>query len=195
MFHCIYLAAGYSRRYGSNKLREIYRGKEMYRHVLDRLLDIQKEKMIDIDITVVTQYPEIEKDMKELPVCCTVNPDPSRGISSSLQTGIESLQSRGRIHEGDYLVFFVGDQPELQKTSIENFLTAAEYSGSPYACMAAEETLGNPCAFSAEKIPELMDLRGDKGGKKILLAHPEEVYAFGDINPEELKDLDKRPFP
>ncbi len=66
------MAAGNSRRFGSNKLFYKIAGKPMYRHVLDRLLEIVaggseraeiSEDTIsisqEIDITVVTQYGKI----------------------------------------------------------------------------------------------------------------------------------------
>jgi molybdenum cofactor cytidylyltransferase len=50
--------------------------------------------------------------------------------------------------------------------------------------------MGNPGGFGAEFIPELMELEGDRGGKRILLAHRDEVLIFSDTKPEELEDID-----
>lgn len=41
MIHIIYMAAGYSRRFGSNKLFYELDGKPMYRHLLDHLIEIK----------------------------------------------------------------------------------------------------------------------------------------------------------
>ena len=65
MIHIIYMAAGNSRRFGSNKLFYELDGKPMYRHLLDRLAEIKnrynksKSDSQTIDITVVTRYREI----------------------------------------------------------------------------------------------------------------------------------------
>ncbi len=72
MINIIYMAAGNSRRFGSNKLFYEIAGKPMYRHVLDRLFEIVAGDRIEcdrivpdisisqeIDITVVTQYRQI----------------------------------------------------------------------------------------------------------------------------------------
>ena len=53
--HLIFLAAGFSRRFGSNKLFYLMDGKPMYRHVLDRLLEILKDGTFCANLTVVTQ--------------------------------------------------------------------------------------------------------------------------------------------
>ena len=41
MIHIIYMAAGNSRRFGSNKLFYELDGKPMYRHLLERLVEIK----------------------------------------------------------------------------------------------------------------------------------------------------------
>ena len=62
MIHIIYMAAGNSRRFGSNKLLYELDGKPMYRHLLDHLVEIKdrynklKSDSPVIDITVVTRY-------------------------------------------------------------------------------------------------------------------------------------------
>lgn len=191
-FHIIYLAAGYGNRYGSNKLTEIFMGKELYRQVLDRLIEIEHEDRIPMDITVVTQYPKIVKALESEHVTCAVNPDPSRGISSSLIVGIESLQKQKIIGAEDYLVFFVADQPYLQKDTIENFLMDVEYEKQPMACIGSDGEYGNPVAFYVTCIPDLLKLTGDKGGKVLLKkAKPEDVFTFDDVDPMELRDIDR----
>ena len=54
------LAAGNSRRFGSNKLLHEIEGKPMYLHVLEQLLKVQKQTE-NCKLAVVTQYPEIKK--------------------------------------------------------------------------------------------------------------------------------------
>ncbi len=190
--HCIYLASGFSRRYGGNKLVSVYSGKKLYRHVLDKLMAIKKEEQIKIDITVVTQYAEILQDLKNEDVLTAVNTDPSRGISSSLQVGIRELEKTGRLNSGDVLVFFVADQPHLKKESIENFITGFEYSRKDMGCMGLSGEYGNPCAFSLSRTEELKKLTGEHGGKTILKKHPDEVFLFDDIESEELEDIDRK---
>ena len=55
----IMLAAGNSRRFGSNKLLYEIEGKPMYLHVLEQLKQVQK-KIPDSGIIVLTQYQEIK---------------------------------------------------------------------------------------------------------------------------------------
>ncbi len=190
-FHFLYLAAGFSRRYGGNKLLDhVIEGRPMYRILLDRLIDLLETGAVKGDLVLVTQYEEILQKMDELDVCTAVNPDPGRGISSSLQTGIQALQERGGIGEEDFLVCFTADQPYLTKETVLSFLEGLTKSGKTLGCVSDGRELGNPCAFGAEWIPALMELTGDRGGKRILRMHPEEVYVYAGARSEELNDID-----
>lgn len=209
-FHFIYLAAGYSRRFGANKLLASYEGTPMYRVLFDRLVNVLKTYDAARDITVVTQYREIEAEVRRIgeetvkSVRCVINPDPSRGISSSIKCGVADLLSRSRelalFENGkcdfrensadEALVFFVADTPNLSEETVTEFLHAFARSGKRLGCIGRDGEMGNPGGFCAEFIPELMELEGDRGGKRILLAHSDEVFIFSDTEPEELEDID-----
>ncbi len=209
-FHFIYLAAGYSRRFGANKLLASYDGIPMYRVLLDRLVSILKSDDLVKDITVVTQYEKIEDEVRRIgretvkPVKCVINPDPSRGISSSIRCAVaylvEDNEAFAACRDVTYrsagdspdnaLIFFVADTPNLKERTVREFIHAFARSGKRLACIGREGEMGNPGGFGAEFIPELMELEGDRGGKRILLAHREEVFIFSDTKPEELEDID-----
>ena len=204
-FHFIYLAAGFSRRFGTNKLLASYEGASMYRVLLDRLVNILEYDESVIDITVVTQYREIEDEVDRigletaLPVRCVINPDPSRGISSSircavrylmkLNTGLASYTDAASTPD-EALIFFVADTPHLRENTVTDFIHVFARSGKRLACIGREGEMGNPGGFGAEFIPELMELEGDRGAKRVLLAHKDEVFIFSDTKPEELEDID-----
>lgn len=189
MVHMIYLAAGFSSRFGANKLLYSLEGKPMYRHVLDRLLMIRKEGNIPCDITVVTQYDSILRDLSGLPLRAVVNPDPGRGISSSLQTGIADVIGQGMSAE-DYLFFANGDQPFLKKKTVEDFIGAVTQSGRKLACVSYRGEMYSPSMFHASFVPALMDIRGDRGGKGILRKNQDCVLLFEVSDKEELEDID-----
>ena len=59
--HMILLAAGFSRRFGENKLLYPIKGKPMYLWTMEKLKEIQKEGLAD-SLVVVSQYEEILKE-------------------------------------------------------------------------------------------------------------------------------------
>ena len=118
--HMILLAAGFGRRFGSNKLLYEIGGKPMYRHTLDVMLSLARE-LKDAAVTVVTRYEEIYLDAKESGVLCLMNRHSEQGISSSVQIGLKAnLHPR----EDAYYLFFTADQPELKKETVREFFLA-----------------------------------------------------------------------
>lgn len=124
------MAAGNSRRFGSNKLLHIWQGKMLYRHTLDMLSDIVSSRKInedidyDITLTVVTQYDRIIADLDGRKDINTVFCGDSRlGASYTIKAGINSLM--GRLKKDDWLLFIVADQPYLSKKTILKFIEAA----------------------------------------------------------------------
>ena len=207
MIHIIYMAAGNSRRFGSNKLLHIWQGKMLYRHTLDMLSDIVSSRKInedinyDITLTVVTQYDRIIADLDGRKDINTVFCGDSRlGASYTIKAGINSLM--GRLKKDDWLLFIVADQPYLSEKTILKFIEAAEKKknkkefssqdkkSEDYKVFSARyrEKAGNPCMFSCGLIPELLMLRGDSRGRKVAKRH--ECFYIDVEDEKELFDID-----
>lgn len=232
MIHIIYMAAGNSRRFGSNKLLHIWQGKMLYRHTLDMLSDIVSSRKInedinyDITLTVVTQYDRIIADLDGRKDINTVFCGDSRlGASYTIKAGINSLM--GRLKKDDWILFIVADQPYLSEKTIHKFIEAAaknkkefssqdkksedykllltngkknnndyenilseEKNSKDYKVFSARymEKAGNPCMFSCELIPELLELSGDSGGRKVAKRH--ECFYIDVEDEKELFDID-----
>lgn len=187
--HMILLAAGFSRRFGENKLLYPIKGRPMYLWTMERLKEIQKEGLAD-SLVVVSQYDEILKEAGWQGIYGVKNPHSERGISSSLQIGLEASISFSHEDTEDYYMFFVADQPSLRRETVENFLADFEKSGKKIGCMSYRKTPGNPVIFHERFVPELMELQGDTGGKRVLKKHLEEVFFYEVQDPGELEDWD-----
>lgn len=198
MIHIIYMAAGNSRRFGSNKLFYELDGKPMYRHLLERLIEIKdrynklKSDSLAIDITVVTRYREILDYCSSIPDCHAVlSPDSEKGISYTIKAGIMAVQEQKKTGMQDYYMFAVADQPYLKSQSVIKLIdrvlgnTGDERLTFSLRCGAA---VGNPCVFHSSLIPQLLSLEGDKGGRSVAKKY-DCVYV--DIADErELMDID-----
>ena len=212
MIHIIYMAAGNSRRFGSNKLFYELDGKPMYRHLLERLIEIKdrynKLKNAEsnnpvIDITVVTRYREILDYCACIPDCHAVlSPDSEKGISYTIKAGIMAVQEQkkpektsGSLHNTaepeDYYMFAVADQPYLKSQSVIKLIDKVlENKGNKRLVFSLRcgDAVGNPCVFHSSLIPQLLSLEGDKGGRSVAKKY-DCVYV--DIADErELMDID-----
>lgn len=180
----IYLASGNSKRFGEeNKLLKKIGTKPMYRYGLDRLVDICKS-CENCEIVVVTQYEEIIKEAYESIVRTTFCPESKYGISWSIKAGIKAAK------DADYYAFFVADQPDMKRETIEGFLSFMVDGDCELGCVRTEENLGNPVWFSKKYKKELLSLTGDCGGKKILKKHIENARFFKVLEESELCDID-----
>ena len=181
----IMLAAGNSRRFGSNKLMYEVDGVPMYQRTL-RLLQKAAERIPDSRIVVVTQpqYSEIIDVVKETGAEVLFNPKPERGIASSMQIGLEIAK------DADACLFTVSDQPWLTAETIIALYDAFQSENKGMACTRHGEKTGNPCIFSKKYYRKLMEITGDKGGKQIIKRYPEDVTYLKISDERELQDVD-----
>lgn len=198
MIHIIYMAAGNSRRFGSNKLFYELDGKPMYRHLLDRLVEIKnrynksKSDSRTIDITVVTRYREILDYCACIPDChAVISLDSEKGISYTIKAGIMAVQEQKKTGMQDYYMFAVADQPYLKSQSVIKLIDKVlENKGNKRLVfsLCCGDAVGNPCVFHSSLIAQLLSLEGDKGGRSVAKKH-DCVYV--DIADElELMDID-----
>ena len=212
MIHIIYMAAGNSRRFGSNKLFYELDGKPMYRHLLEHLIEIKdryhKLKNAEsnnpvIDITVVTRYREILDYCACIPDCHAVlSPDSEKGISYTIKAGIMAVQEQKKLKKSsevthhtaekeEYYMFAVADQPYLKSQSVIKLIDKVlenKWNMRLAFSLRCGDAVGNPCVFHSSLIPQLLSLEGDKGGRSVAKKY-DCVYV--DIADErELMDID-----
>ncbi|MDD3219949.1 MAG: nucleotidyltransferase family protein [Lachnospiraceae bacterium] len=191
MIQTVILAAGFSTRFGNNKLLMEFHDEPLYMHMVREVLTL-KEHRSDMDgIVVVTQYPEIEDGLKEFPLLTAHNYNSREGISSSLKTGVKKLQlQQFGIEPKDFLLCCVADQPYLRWQTMDEMLKQYLCSQKSIGRMVYKSQYGNPVVFSGKYIQEIMNLSGDVGGKQIIKRYPQEVYNYQITDPLELKDFD-----
>ena len=103
-------------------------------------------------------------------------------------------QEAGR--EPDAYVFFVADQPWLSERTVETFLefmkkvSDGDRESRPIGCVSRLGEPGNPVWFSAFYKDELLALSGDRGGKRVMKAHMDQVHFFEVEEERELWDVD-----
>lgn len=198
MIHIIYMAAGNSRRFGSNKLFYELDGKSMYRHLLERLIEIKdrynklKSDSPVIDITVVTRYREILDYCSCIPDCHAVlSPDSEKGISYTIKAGIMAVQEQKKTGMQDYYMFAVADQPYLKSQSVIELIDKVlenKRNMRLVFSLRCGDTVGNPCVFHSSLIPQLLSLEGDKGGRSVAKKH--DCVYVNIADERELMDID-----
>lgn len=191
----IYMASGFSKRFGKNKLLENWKGKPLYHYGLDVFLNwkakLEKKKRIRLELILVSQYPEILEEGRRRGICTVENPSASEGITSSIRLGIGAAKENT-----DYYLFSVADQPGLSVQTMEGFAEAFFSqiqenctNAKTIACLSAQGKPGNPVIFHRRFKEELLALTGDKGGSQIIRRYPEKLLCYP-VEKKEVMDID-----
>ena len=181
----VILAAGSSLRFGGNKLLHDLGGKPMYRYLADEIAKLPAGVLAGK--ILVTQYDRIGEDLGACGYEVVKNQEPELGISQSIHLGIRQAQ-RMNLKAG--LCFAVCDQPYLRHESIEALIEGWRCSEKGIACLCHQEELGNPALFSEQYVDELLNLKGDVGGKKVMRRHMDDVLPVEVEDEMELVDID-----
>ena len=182
----ILLAAGFSRRFGENKLMWTLDGKPMMRHILEILMRLENER--GWEVTVVSREGPAADMARSLGAQVVINPISEQGISTSIHAALDSLTGAPCP-----AAFFVADQPRIAYGTIAEFLDAYAASGKGLGCVAHDGEPGNPAVFSPEYFPELMAIQGDRGGKSVIKRHFDNCYIHQVDDARELSDIDTKP--
>ncbi|MGD0036868.1 MAG: nucleotidyltransferase family protein [Bacteroidota bacterium] len=156
----IVLAAGASTRLGTPKQLLKYNGITLLRKTIETAL---LSKVKSVYVVFGCEAEKMKVEVSDLSVDVVVNPNWQRGISTSIRSGIQSLEPNI-----DAAIIVLCDQPKLS-TDILNTLidTYTSTRASIITCKYAG-TVGVPALFDRRIFPELLSLEGNLGAKKII---------------------------
>jgi molybdenum cofactor cytidylyltransferase len=175
----VLLGAGRSIRFGRQKLLESWKGEPMIRHAARTWIESGLVRMT----VVISQDPRLRNALTGLPIGIIENPQPERGISSSIALAIAGLGE-----SVDAALIGVADQPLLTADALRS-LVAAFAPGEMVAARYGDH-VGNPMLFDRRFFAELLELKGDRGGQQLLAAHPDDVIEV-DLPQAMGEDIDR----
>ena len=184
----LYIASGFSRRFGGNKLLAPLRGKPLFQHGLMHLQEavpLLHAHGIECTICVVTQYPEIMTYCQTEGLNIIENSYAVEGMAASIRVGVTQTK------EADGWAIFAADQPFLDSETIADFLYAFVISHESIGTVTTGARRGSPAVFLRPHRGELLGLRGDLGGRQLLQQHEASLFLFP-VSPTKLIDMDTR---
>jgi molybdenum cofactor cytidylyltransferase len=119
-------------------------------------------------IAVVSDAPAFGDALAGLALTMAINAHPEEGVSSSIAVGLRALPKTTSA-----VLIGVADQPNLTTEAIEELIRA--FSPGRIVVPLFGDHRGNPPVFDRRFFPDLMELRGDRGGQVVVTAHPEAV--------------------
>jgi molybdenum cofactor cytidylyltransferase len=182
----VLLAAGYSRRFGSNKLLHplpaglpdagVPVALASARHLVEALPD---------PIAVVRpRAQKLGKVLREAGCTTVVCRNAAEGMGLSLAAGVRAAK------DAYGWVIALADMPELRPETIR-VIAGALHEGAAIAAPSYRGERGHPVGFARRFFDELSTLRGDAGARDILKAHPDWVTLYEVDDPGVLRDIDR----
>ena len=182
----ILLAAGYSTRFGSNKLLQALPagaaeagtpiGVAAARHMLEALPE---------SIAVVRpRAQKLGKMLRDAGCNTVVCRSANEGMGTSLAAGVRATS------DAKGWVIALADMPFIRPETIR-IVTKALQEGAAIVAPSFRGERGHPVGFALRFYEELSSLRGDNGAREFLGQHPEWVKIFEVDDPGVVHDVDK----
>ncbi len=184
---CALLAAGAGVRFGGGKLMHLVDGEPMIARAL--------KLFSTIDFTARVCVTRSESDgirmlAQQSGFSVAVNPDPERGVGTSVAIATETLLSMEP--ELDGILYAVADQPYLTKESADRLLDTFTDQPESIVSLSFGGKRGNPAVFPKEFFAELRALSEDTGGSAVIRRHPDKLALVEAGAARELEDIDTR---
>ena len=187
MIGAILLAAGSSRRFGGDKRRALLpSGGILIRHSLDMVLNAFDE------VLLVLRYGDhlFEQEILNLtddPRLRTFRaPESALGMGHSLASAIHET---GLWH-GAFI--FLADMPYIRADTIAYL--KKRLTDKPQIILPTKDgRYGHPVGFHSAYFDEIGRLKGDRGAKEVITAHPADLVEVPVEDPGILQDVDRPP--
>jgi CTP:molybdopterin cytidylyltransferase MocA/SAM-dependent methyltransferase len=182
----VVLAAGSGSRFGGGKLLAELEGRPVLQHVLDR---VAAAGLTDVVVVLGEDADALERAVVWRAERRVRNPDPPRGLSSSLRVGIQALDDAA-----EAALIVLGDQPMVPVEAIRAVLSAGPDDARPIVVPVYPSDGGrNPVLLGRAAFRLAAEATGDRGLGPIIAAHPElvrEVPVSADVG--QNPDVDTR---
>lgn len=162
----IILASGFSSRMGADKLLLKLKGERIIERVIQASINSDLDRVI-----IVYREDEIKDIACVYNVEAILNKNADLGQSESIKIGLASIK------EESHYMFIMGDQPFLKPAIINKLIEEFKKTHKNMLIPYYDGIKGVPSIFGYKYRDELLELKGDKGGRELL-----EKYSF---------DLDK----
>lgn len=197
------LAAGFSRRFGSDKRAHLLDGKPMLQHVLEKVLAIFEcvvvcvhESVEQAESSAMLERSFLESHKHRVLFCPVANAE--QGMSCSLVAGVDYIEKH---FDADGLLVFLADMPFIKAETLQALIknyqqeiivypVSAEPAGIPDGKDKLPDKPGHPVIFSRAFIPELLTVQGDSGGKSVIKRNMSRVININVNDAGIYRDVD-----
>lgn len=182
MICAIVLAAGCSRRMGTQKVLLKLGQETIISHIIDQLLASKVERIF---VVAGHKAKKLEKELSDKSVSIIYNSQYESGMLSSIRAGLLALP------ENCEAVFVVlGDQPSISAKLVDEMIQSFFTLKKKIIVPVYEKRRGHPILFSTIYKDEILTNYDDIGLRGILQAHESDIYEMNVTEPSVLTDMD-----
>jgi molybdenum cofactor cytidylyltransferase len=164
------IAAGQSKRLGKPKQLLAFEGKSL----INRLIEITKlAGTYPTTLVLGANADKITTQLQDKHLTVVMNEQWEEGMASSIRAGVKSIIQASPNMDG--IMILVCDQPFINVENINGLIALQLATGKPIAACYYANVLGTPALFHKSIFPDLLELKGDIGAKKIIKNKEEEV--------------------
>ncbi len=167
MISAIILAAGESKRMGEVKQLMSFGKSTILEQVIDNVMG---SKVNEVIVVLGYKVEEVKKTIRSKQVKTVINPDYVQGMSTSIVAGLKMVNRNTRA-----VMIVLGDQPLIDSKTINDLITAFSINDKGIVIPVFQGRRGNPVIFSVKYKNELLNLKGDIGGRDIVSRNPDDV--------------------
>jgi molybdenum cofactor cytidylyltransferase len=165
----IILAAGSSSRFGDIKQLSFYQDKTFINHAVS----IAKEVVKKVIVVLGANAEKVKEEIRSNDVAFIFNKYWEEGMASSIRSGLGSFLQMNP--DAEAAILMVCDQPFVSSELLNAMIKKHLQTGKQIIASAYQETVGTPVLFGKIFFPDLLDLRGQSGAKKIIEQHRDSI--------------------
>jgi len=184
---CVLLAAGAGKRFGGGKLLEMIDAEPMIARALRLYAALPFAARVCVTRAEAGEIKQLAFN-SGFPV--VINPDPERGVGTSVAIATEAILAKEPALDG--ILYAVADQPYLTPESVKRLLEAFGAHPNDIVSLSFGKRRGNPAVFPADLYPELCALKEDIGGGAVIKRHPQRLRLVEVSSARELDDIDTK---
>jgi len=177
----VVLAAGQARRFGAQKLVMPFGESTVIGSVVAALEGIGLAPIV----VVVGADDSVSVALRDTSAHLVRNPDPARGMLSSIQIGVSALPENV-----DRFLIALGDQPRLRAEGLTHLLRAHEESGKSLALPTYRGKRGHPVVFAGRYRQAILDLTDAQVLRDVIHAHLDDCVEVECDSDAFVRDID-----
>ncbi len=180
---CVVLAAGESRRFGPDKIKQL--APVGGAPLVQRAIDAASRSTALTCTLVIGAHAQAIVDAVDARRCAVIeNRDWPEGIASSLRAGLAAHL------EDDGCIFMVADQPFVTVADVDRIIERFADARDDIVALRADDVWGTPMLFPRADFAGLLQLRGDAGAKRYAQRHTSRVLFVDAQSRDAFADVD-----